>query len=677
MELGYSVHRYEASRAPMAALVSVALLCAAFWRSLQSWAAGAEGPAAHNAQDQHAPPPLSPPVLERVLLRPGWSPLAAAAAPSQQPRCLFVYAPPLLPFIQHGAASEQPAWLYGARLEATDSATLATPTGRAENVLRGRLLCWDSDTDWQRQLRATARLLPREGWVRPPVQVVLQNGQPARACCYLACPIARATRPALGGVVFDMDGTLVKPSIDFKSMYARCGIPNATDILREIESLPPEKRACAHKVILEEEEAGRHKMELVEGALEIGEWLKAHGVPMALLTRNSLQTALHFESTFWLPERLPRFYPLLARDVTPAFPPKPDPAAVLHCADTWGIPASSVLMVGDSRPHDIVCGNRAGVATALVNTALEKIHGKEWRTFKLTDDHPDLTCPHLQELPRAIWKHFEMERPVEKSNAHLSTISSKNAKKAVQALEALLDDVFALHSTTEPALTDSVNRLSTPDHHGNSPLIYASYEGRVDLVEKLLELSSHVCANPQAQTGVRTYSKETESRTSRNGNRSSGVGQAQKKLARACLDLDFRGAMGRTALSHASEQGHAPVVQVLLRAGADPMIPSAALHYPAHLAAKNGHIKVLRLLLAHPHVSSLVFDRTGILVRGLQPCTSQVSSQTSVWSSSPNRDGRAPSMAAYSWDLLPCCQLLTLGTYCHALPQMQVRGILF
>jgi histidinol phosphatase-like enzyme len=50
------------------------------------------------------------------------------------------------------------------------------------------------------------------------------------------------------------------------------------------------------------------------------------------------------------------------------FPYKPSPEALIHICDTWGIPPASVIMVGDSAKDDIVCGNRAGGVTVLLDS---------------------------------------------------------------------------------------------------------------------------------------------------------------------------------------------------------------------------------------------------------------------------------------------------------------------
>lgn len=104
-----------------------------------------------------------------------------------------------------------------------------------------------------------------------------------------------------------MDGTLTKPNLDFKEMYARCGVDRKLDILAEIAAMPPDRAREAHAVIEEMEEEGRRNLALERGAAELCGWLRYHGIPMALVTRNTRHTVDHMHKALWKPLGLPEF----------------------------------------------------------------------------------------------------------------------------------------------------------------------------------------------------------------------------------------------------------------------------------------------------------------------------------------------------------------------------------
>jgi beta-phosphoglucomutase-like phosphatase (HAD superfamily) len=160
--------------------------------------------------------------------------------------------------------------------------------------------------------------------------------------------MATVSRPVLRGVIFDMDGTLTKPNLDFTEMYRRCGVDPKEDILAAIAAMPPAERAAAHAVVEEMEAEGRRTLELMPGAVQLARWLEAHGVPTAMVTRNTAATVAHLHTAFWEPAGLPAFSPAVSRDDA-SLPPKPDPAALASIAAAWGVPLGpELLMVGDS-----------------------------------------------------------------------------------------------------------------------------------------------------------------------------------------------------------------------------------------------------------------------------------------------------------------------------------------
>ena len=144
--------------------------------------------------------------------------------------------------------------------------------------------------------------------------------------------------PALRGVVFDMDGTLTVPNLDFREMYRRAGVPAADDILSA--AWRADEQASA--VVEEMEGEGRATLQLMVGAGELAVWLGAHGIPAALVTRNSARTVEHFHAHCWLAGVAP-MEPAISRD--DPFPAKPDPGAMKTIQERWGIADGSSLLM--------------------------------------------------------------------------------------------------------------------------------------------------------------------------------------------------------------------------------------------------------------------------------------------------------------------------------------------
>lgn len=103
---------------------------------------------------------------------------------------------------------------------------------------------------------------------------------------------------------------------------------------------------------------------------------------------------------------LPPFVPAISRECQ--FPYKPSPEALLHIAKTWGILPSEVIMVGDSAKDDVVCGNRAGAVTILLNT-----EGRYDNADMLQGDcKPTLVAKSLSEVQELLQTTFELLPPV-------------------------------------------------------------------------------------------------------------------------------------------------------------------------------------------------------------------------------------------------------------------------
>lgn len=186
------------------------------------------------------------------------------------------------------------------------------------------------------------------------------------------------------GVIFDMDGTLIEPAIDFARLREAVGILEG-DILHALAQMSASARERAAQIIESIEAEAALKMTLRPGALELLSWLRAHHIPSAIVTRNLRARVDQLHEL--LGEH--RFEPVLDRSY---WPPKPHPASILHIISGWGHSPSSTWMVGDSS-HDLHAAKAAMVKGVLVR------HDDNAHEVELADvviERLDELIPHLE-----------------------------------------------------------------------------------------------------------------------------------------------------------------------------------------------------------------------------------------------------------------------------------------
>ncbi|KAK8963773.1 hypothetical protein KSP40_PGU010898 [Platanthera guangdongensis] len=215
-------------------------------------------------------------------------------------------------------------------------------------------------------------------------------------------------KPALRGLVFDMDGTLTVPVIDFSAMHravlgdegyvtAKSGNPGGSiDILHHIEALAPQEQRRAYEVILDFERQGLDRLQIMPGATELCGYIDSKQMRRGLITRNAKASVDLFHQRFGL-----KFSPALSREFRPY---KPNPAPLLHICSSWGIPPNEVMMIGDSLRDDVTCGKRAGAFTCLLDES-----GRYGPLDALRDDlRPDFVVSSLAEVQSLLDAHFEL-----------------------------------------------------------------------------------------------------------------------------------------------------------------------------------------------------------------------------------------------------------------------------
>lgn len=220
----------------------------------------------------------------------------------------------------------------------------------------------------------------------------------------------RAQPRVLRGVVFDMDGTLTVPCIDFVEMRRRVGATTG-DILHEIDQWEDDRRAEAYRVIGEIEADAKQRLQIMPGARELCSFLDSRFVRRGLITRNVRGSVDHFHSHMNEQLKLPPFSPALSREFRPY---KPSAAPLLHICEQWRIEARHVIMLGDSAKDDVVCGKQSGAITILLDQSNR--------------------FPDVHAMPEEIRPHFRVETLYE-------------------VLQLLASPAFALHPT-DGALAD-------------------------------------------------------------------------------------------------------------------------------------------------------------------------------------------------------------------------------
>lgn len=211
----------------------------------------------------------------------------------------------------------------------------------------------------------------------------------------------------LRGVVFDMDGTLTVPVIDFSAMYkavlgeeeylsVKSENPSGIDILHYIESWSPDKQRKAYEIITDFERQGLDRLQIMPGAAELCDFIDSKKMRRGLITRNVKAAVDLFHQRFGM-----AFSPALSREYRPY---KPDPAPLVHICSTWEVQPNEVMMIGDSLKDDVACGKRAGAFTCLLDETGRYNTGD----FVKMGLNPDFTVSSLTQVRSLLEEHFDL-----------------------------------------------------------------------------------------------------------------------------------------------------------------------------------------------------------------------------------------------------------------------------
>ncbi|KAA3604507.1 MAG: HAD family hydrolase [Planctomycetota bacterium] len=194
-----------------------------------------------------------------------------------------------------------------------------------------------------------------------------------------------AQRPAW---IFDMDGTLTVAIHDFEQIRRDLGVPSGQPILEYLDRLPADRAAPLRRRLGRVEETLAARAEPMPGAASLLTRLRREGCRLGVLTRNRKDCALTTLATCGLL----RFFEqdeVVGREEAPA---KPEPDGLLMLLDTWKLPSSAAVMIGNYL-FDLQAGHAAGARTVYVDPSGDFPYR----------DHADDQVRDLRELQALVW----------------------------------------------------------------------------------------------------------------------------------------------------------------------------------------------------------------------------------------------------------------------------------
>lgn len=186
------------------------------------------------------------------------------------------------------------------------------------------------------------------------------------------------------GIIFDMDGTLTVPLLDFNRIQRELGITEG-DIAEVIESWPEPRRSQGWQLIERYEREASANNQLQPDALEVLAGFAASRIRLGIITRNTMQSV-----EMLLKTKLTVAFDIILTREFPHMKPSPEP--VRHILEKWNLMPEECLMVGDYI-HDIQAANAAGAVSCYYKNA----HGGDY------DSEADYTVKSFQELRKLVF----------------------------------------------------------------------------------------------------------------------------------------------------------------------------------------------------------------------------------------------------------------------------------
>lgn len=159
-------------------------------------------------------------------------------------------------------------------------------------------------------------------------------------------------------VIFDLDGTITKPFLDFDTIRQEMSLPpDEGSILEQMEKMSPEQKKHAEDILLKHENRAVEESFLNEGADITLRTLREMGIKIGILTRNKRCNAEAIAVKHNL-----RFDAIVDRHDGPV---KPDAFGVLKLCEHFGTDTSETIVIGDYL-YDLLSAKAANATAVLL-----------------------------------------------------------------------------------------------------------------------------------------------------------------------------------------------------------------------------------------------------------------------------------------------------------------------
>jgi len=184
---------------------------------------------------------------------------------------------------------------------------------------------------------------------------------------------ARIVAMLPSALLFDMDGTLTRPMLDFPAIKEEMGIGNRP-ILEAMAEMEPTRRRQAQDILLRHEDRAAAESDLNPGCMELMQWVQQRRISVALITRNSRRSVDVVLERHGL-----KIDVLITRD-DGMF--KPDPRPLLVACQRLGVQTDQAWMIGDGR-YDVEAGLAADMKTVWISHDRQRDFPAEpWREVR-------------------------------------------------------------------------------------------------------------------------------------------------------------------------------------------------------------------------------------------------------------------------------------------------------